>query len=43
MKIARILWNLMAGIGILVTLVYMGNQAIDIATSILTTLQQIGQ
>lgn len=43
MKIARILWNLMAAIGILVTVVTVGQQAIELATFVLTTIQGAAQ
>lgn len=40
MKIAKILWNLMAVVGILVTVATIGEQAIDLANFVLTTIQQ---
>lgn len=43
MKIAKILWNIMAFIGIIVTIVTVGQQGIDLANFILTTLQGAAQ
>lgn len=42
MKIAKVLWNIMAVVGILVTLVTIGDQAIQTAQFVLTTIQQMG-
>lgn len=42
MKIAKILWNVMAVIGVLVTVSTIGEQAINLANFILTTIQQAG-
>jgi len=43
MKIAKLLWNVMAGIGIMVTVVTVGQQTIELATFILTTIQGAAQ
>lgn len=42
MKIAKIIWNVMAVVGILVTISTIGEQAINLSNFILTTIQQAG-